>query len=343
MASLFEPKIVVKDSFEKTMASLKKANIRFIDNPETGVSVDDDDSWLEGRVLRVEDRKKYQLDMKNGMNFVKNDDLILLAYDESIIKYSMLAGKAYFTSHALVLVRPEDYMAMTLLTANFYSKSKTLCEKAGLKAVENEKRAALVDKVVDEISLLCDHSPEHSVVLIDGPLIAGDAYTYMIAAQDRFLKKDILSVFFVKNSNSNMVMDNTGDVEKDRFNSDMHWADSILDPGERTAFYKYTDVHNPNNTKVFCYLKFFRGSSPVRVEFFTKSFSHYRALINNVMDAILYLIYCQGNMKNPQVRPIAIAEMYARETLKLIDVNLLMKSTGLTPTMNEARGMEEEE
>jgi hypothetical protein len=45
----------------------------------------------------------------------------------------------------------------------------------------------------------------------------------------------------------------------------------------------------------------------------------------------------QGDKSNPQVRPIAIAEKYARETLKLIEFNKLMSDTGIVPTINQER------
>lgn len=55
------------------------------------------------------------------------------------------------------------------------------------------------------------------------------------------------------------------------------------------------------------------------------------------MDLTLYLILAQGNEKNAQVRPIAIAEMFARETLHLIDLNQEIRRSKLTETMNQAR------
>ena len=45
-----------------------------------------------------------------------------------------------------------------------------------------------------------------------------------------------------------------------------------------------------------------------------------------------------GDKKNPQVRPIAIAEKFARQTRKFTNVQKLIKDSGLIPTMNEERG-----
>ena len=53
---------------------------------------------------------------------------------------------------------------------------------------------------------------------------------------------------------------------------------------------------------------------------------------------IIYLMFENGDKKNPQIRPIAVAEMYARETRKFTNVQKLIKDSGLIPTMNEGRG-----
>ena len=40
---------------------------------------------------------------------------------------------------------------------------------------------------------------------------------------DALLKKNVIPIFVVKNSNSNMVTENIPEL-KGKFNSDMHWA-----------------------------------------------------------------------------------------------------------------------
>jgi hypothetical protein len=49
------------------------------------------------------------------------------------------------------------------------------------------------------------------------------------------------------------------------------------------------------------------------------------------------LLLVQGDFKNPQIRSISIAEKYARATLKLMNVNQIMKKSGIVPTMNQER------
>lgn len=52
--------------------------------------------------------------------------------------------------------------------------------------------------------------------------------------------------------------------------------------------------------------------------------------IPEIFDLIYYLLLVQGgDIKNPQIRSISIAEKYARATLKLMNVNQIMKNQGL--------------
>ena len=55
------------------------------------------------------------------------------------------------------------------------------------------------------------------------------------------------------------------------------------------------------------------------------------------MNMMYYYLLVQGDVKNPQIRPIAIAENYARETLKILDIGKIIKEIGITPTVNQVR------
>ena len=136
-----------------------------------------------------------------------------------------------------------------------------------------------------------------------------------------------------------MVIDNISGL-KGQYNSDLHWSNKFLRAGQRTKFFVYTDINNPDNSKVFCYLKFYDKSSPVRIEIPTAIYKKYLPSINSYLDIIYYLILEQGNFDNPQPRPIAVAEMFARETLNLVNFSKDMRNSQFTPTMNENRGME---
>ena len=116
----------------------------------------------------------------------------------------------------------------------------------------------------------------------------------------------------------------------------MHWAYNQLKKGQRTSFVMYRDEHNPSNSKIFCYIKIF-NLSPQRIEFHTDTYTRFEENINDIMDLIYYLLLVHGEKKNPQIRPIAIAEKYARETLHLTNSYELIKTSGLIPTMNQKR------
>ena len=148
-------------------------------------------------------------------------------------------------------------------------------------------------------------------------------------------KKNIIPVFFVKNSLSDIVTSSI-DSLKGKYNSDLHWAFKLLKNGKRSNFFHYIDAVNPKNSKVFCYIKVF-NSSPQRIEFHSETFKKYHQLILDILDMIYYQILVQGNENNPQVRLIAIAEKYARSTLKLINIEKIINKVGITPTMNQKR------
>jgi hypothetical protein len=148
--------------------------------------------------------------------------------------------------------------------------------------------------------------------------------------------KNVFPVFFVKNSDSNLVVDNLSSI-KNRFNSDLHWSYNFLKPGERTNFFRYTDKVNPKNTKLFCYIKPFDHISPQRIEIHPDTYSRYIDYIEEIFDLIYYLMLVQGDKSNPQIRPIAIAEKYAREMIKTVNIRPLLKNTSLVSTIDQER------
>jgi len=260
----------------------------------------------------------------------------ILAYDESIVKFSCLEGTAYLTSHSLVYLGENDYIPTGYLTFYFYTKSKKIVENSKyLRYSLDPDMDSKKDYIKDKINFLTNYTPPNSLLLIDGPLIAGDVYTYMINAINKFLERNILPVFFVKNSSSNMVVDSINDLSN-KYNSDLHWSYKFLKKGQRTNYFKYADKINPNNAKVFSYIKGY-DMSPQRVEFHIDTFKSFRNEIDNIHDMIYYMLLVQGDKHNPQIRPIAIAERFAREFIKLTDINKYFYDFGLIPTMNQER------
>lgn len=287
-------------------------------------------------VTNLEEESKYALTAEPTCETPRLGSPSICAYDESVNKFLCLEGSAYVTSHSLVLLGKNDYLSRNYLTLNFYTRSKSLTDQwKHLKQVTDPEVQYKLDYVRDRSELLLNNTPDHTILLIDGPLIGGQISSHTVRLNNELLKKDIVPVFAVKNSMSNLVTANSPEL-RDRYNSDLHWAYKVLNPGERTSLFKYMERGNPRNAKVFCYVKPF-NVSPQRIEFHLDTFDKYDHAKDDLMNLIYYLLLAQGNPKNPQIRPIAIAEAYARATLKLIDLNQLLRRFGLVPTINQER------
>lgn len=287
-----------------------------------------------GKVTALEEVAAYPVDARAGCRFA--EDFTLCAYDESWLKFDALEGTAYFTTHALALVTDTDYVPVVLATFYFYTRSKTMTERSKfIKYSETVDVDYHRDYLRDKVKFLLAHVPPKCLLLIDGPLISGDLYTIMSDANELLLEKEILPVFFVKNSLSNVVTENIDGLQG-KYNSDMHWLNELLRPGQRSSFFKYQDLHNAKNAKVFSYLKAL-DSSPQRVEFHHETYQRYEDSIPSVMDLVYYLMLVQGSTTNPQVRPIAVAEAYARSLLRYVDIDKQFKQAKITPTMNQVR------
>jgi len=330
-------KLILDSSFEETIEDINKKNIK-IPRESTNEKLDYYNYIYppNGKLLTViDDIKSINLDPKKGEEIAQSERPIM-AYDESINKFSSLEGTAFLASHSLVITGEYDFIPSNKITLYFYTKSKDIAEDASnIIHSEDPKSDSKENFVMDKINFLKQNATENTILLIDGPLIGGDWYIHMMDAIDEFLDKNIIPIFFVKNSNSNLVTDEIEELNN-KYNSDMHWSYNYLDQGERTNFFRYADRKNTKNAKIFCYLKSF-NVSPQRVEFHVDTFKKYRDQIPELMDLIYYLILVQGDTKNPQVRPISIAEKYARTTLDLFDLSNIMKEVGIVPTINQER------
>jgi hypothetical protein len=76
---------------------------------------------------------------------------------------------------------------------------------------------------------------------------------------------------------------------------------------------------------------------PERVEMHTATYEKYHSIIPDLMSLIAYFYILQGDMSNPQVRPIAIAEKYAREGIRILNIPALLARLGFRPTINQVR------
>ena len=328
--------------FNKLLNEIKNADIHLPLKPNiVSGMIDptvDNSAYL---ITQLEDNTSEILDIESGCELAHQKSILISGYDESIAYYASLEGKVAYVSHSLVTMYEGQYYPLNHINLIFCTKSNLICDRiAG--AIYADRWD--VDTTINvEISkqkrdFLVDNAIQNSILFIDGPLLAGDGSFTFYEAIDKLLERSIIPIFIVKNSFSTLLIDN---LEKIRgmYNSDLHYANEVLEEGARTSFFEYNS-ETGNKSKVFCYLKHKNQSSPIRVEIPTKVFNKNRLIIDQIMNLIYYLIKVQGSSINPQIRPIAIAEMFARETLALIDINKDSIQMKLTATMNEQRGME---
>jgi hypothetical protein len=329
-------RLLFHPSFDETIAELKKHKILL---PKTPTDLELDFATYgypqNGElVVSAEAFGKYKLDYKEGQKLC--NETPICAYDESVNKYEGLEGTAYLTSHSMVIHGQTDFIPVNLLTFYFYTRSTVLSEDSKfIKYSEDVEVDSKKDYIVDREKLLSDNVPEKSAMFIDGPLIGSQMTRYTLDLNNMLLRKGVAPIFFVKNSSSNLVIENVSELKR-KYNSDMHWAYSFLGEGERTNFFRYEDKENRNFAKFFCYLKAF-DVSPHRIEIDVNTYKTFSHAIDNLVNMIYYLLIVQGDLKNPQIRSIAIAEKFARSTLKLINLPQMMRDLGITPTMNQER------
>jgi len=259
------------------------------------------------------------------------------AYDESTQNYRALEGDLLFCSSSTIRIEDNKYaFDLTVLPYFLTSmrKFKDLHDDE-IRFAENfaeERNMMLINSKIDSI-LKC--TEPHSIVLIDGPLVGGNASEYMRKMDDELRKRDCIPLYFVKNSNSRLVIKSNPKLT-DEFNSDFHWAFRQLKDGSRSPFFKYTDERNAKNCKVFAYMKALTGF-PQRIEMHFSTYEKYGCLLPSLMNLIAYFYLLQGDYFNPQVRPIAIAEKYAREGLRILNIPVLLGRLGFHPTINQMR------
>jgi hypothetical protein len=328
-------KLVLHPSFLETLESVRKVNIRVTEQPkESKFDFSKSTFPPNGKLRLVEALGIHDLHANNGMRV--SDKHFYAGYDESKLNYMSLEGSAFFTCHSLVVATKKEYLPSNYLSFYFYSRSKDLTDKSSpFKYSLDHAADANYDYVRDRSDFLNTWALENTILFIDGPLIGGNMTQYTLNLVADLHERNILPIFFVKNSDSNLVTESIPELQN-RFNSDMHWTYNHLKPGQRTNFFLYTDEYNPKNAKVFCYLKAF-DLSPQRIEFHVETYTQQHHQIDDIMDLIYYLLIAHGDKKNPQIRPIAIAEKFAREILKVSDSFNILKYSGLMPTMNQER------
>lgn len=340
---VFSKAVQLDGAFLRLVEEIKGAEIHLPSKPIIiSGSIDPDQNNTNFVISLIEDNySKKQLNLNSGCEIAHRSDVLISAYDESIAYYSSLEGKVAYISHSMVTLYKDQYYPLNRLNLIFCTKSKLVQDKipeAILASQWDIETTINVEVAIQKKNFITANALNNSILLIDGPFLAGDGSFYFYDAIEEMQSKHIVPIFIVKNSSASILVDNLYDL-RGLYNSDLHYANEILSEGSRTQFFKYTSEIG-NKSKIFCYLKHKENYSPIRIEIPTVIFENNREIIENVMDLIYYLIKVQGSSTNPQVRPIAIAEMYARETLGLIDINKDAIQMKLTATMNEQRGME---
>jgi hypothetical protein len=332
-------RLILDPRFDKVLEDLNKKNIH--SNKSNFFEIQDEDlveiDTNKGTVFFLDREKMFSLDPSLGYKTLEHTNIC--AYDESLMRVSSLEGEGFFISHSLVLMDKEQYLPLTYLTFDFFTRSKVIADgnNSLIYTKEAPEIASKRKYIEDRMMILNKFTPDNSILLVDGPLIGSQMTEYNLQLNEELLKRNIMPLFFVKNSNSSLIIDSDPKL-RNQYNSDFEWSYKTLQTGEITNFAKYLDKTDSTGrkNKIFTYLKAF-DTSPVRVEMHDSVYAKLNSELKEVMSAIYYLLLAQGDMHNPQPRAIAISEKYARATLNVIDFENLIQKTGINPTMNFTR------
>jgi len=290
--------------------------------------------YLSPTMSRLEDKNSsYPLNpAENGLMKQWN----IYGYDESTQDYRALEGDIMFCSSSVIKLEDKYVFNLTVLPYFVTSMRKFEGKKdEEIRFTENPTKERNKILIKTKTESILEGAEPNSIVLIDGPLVGGMASSYMIKMDNQLREKNCIPLYFVKNSDSRLLIDCDGQLSQE-FNSDFHWAAHRLKQRSRSAFFKYTDRRNPRNSKVFTYLKALAGF-PERVEMHSLTYEKYVGLLPSLMNLIAYFYVAQGDVSNPQVRPVAIAEKFAREGLRILNIPVLLWRLGFRPTINQVR------
>jgi len=263
-------------------------------------------------------------------------DRSIYGYDESTQDYRALEGDLIFCSSSVIKIEEKYTFNLTVLPYFVTSMGKFREKHSDeIRFTENPNKERNKILIKAKIQIILDSAEPHSIVLIDGPLVGGMASSYMVKMDEELRKKDCIPLYFIKNSDSRLVIANSRELSRE-FNSDFHWASRRLRESSRSAFFKYTDEHNPQNSKIFAYVKALAGFTE-RIEMHSSTYTKYHSLMPSLMNLMAYFYIVQGDFSNPQVRPIAVAEKFAREGLRILNISVLLRRLGFSPTINQVR------
>lgn len=319
------------------LRNISKKATKFVSFVPSDIDVRMQEFYMSPTMRCLEDFSQcYKVDPESDLMKEWN----IYAYDESVRNYRALEGDLLFCSSSTIKMEGKYRFNLTVLPYFLTCMRKFKgSNEEDIRFAENlgeERNLILINSKID--SILSSVDP-HSIVLIDGPLVGGNASTYIVRMDEELRKRDCIPLYFVKNSDSRLVIDaymKDNPKLSSEFNSDFHWTACQLKPNTRSPFFRYTDQKNQRNSKVFTYMKALAGF-PQRVEMHTLTYKKYNSLLPSLMNLVAYFYLVQGDYSNPQVRPIAIAEKYAREGIRILNIPALLGKLGFHPTINQVR------
>jgi len=329
-------RVIVQDQFYEKIDAIRNLKLNLLKDPSlVGHSDPPEITSHSATLTQIEPDLVYDCDPQLGMNYAK--EVIFSGYDESKAQFLALEGEAQLTTHVVTHFFRDNIIPACKISFYFYSQSKMLEKQSKYVKFSKEITSdSNVDYINDRNDIILTTALDGSILFVDGPLIGGNISSYNLKLVDSLLSKNVIPIFVVKNSDSNLVIDYTSSL-KERYNSDLHWAYETLKMGQRSCLFRYTDQVNPTNSKIFCYIKPFNRVTTQRIEMSVDTYSAFFNDLNKLFGLVYYLILDHGSETNPQMRPIAISEQYAREILKLIDFERLLRNSTLVPIMNETR------
>ncbi|MHB0922354.1 MAG: hypothetical protein ACYC3H_00105 [Bellilinea sp.] len=328
--------VVLQENFRNRIDEVSRVNVTLTQKPILDdIDIPDILSSNHDLIDVIEPINRIDLDPKIGDELSKK--VAFCGYDESNYKFLTLEGVAHITTHSLVTYAQNDLYPINMLTFYFYTRSNTIINISKyIKYSQDPESDSNRDYAEDRSNFIETYALNNTILFIDGPIIGGNISSYTNALVDNLHKKNVIPIFFVKNSNSSLVVDNIQALKSD-FNSDLHWSYQFLKQGQRSNLFVYTDKYNASNSKLFCYIKPFNSVTTQRIEFRPDTYKMYQDAFGGIFNLIYYLMMVHGDKSNPQIRPIAIAEKYARETMHLINSDTLLKSSGLIQTLDQTR------
>jgi len=336
MDNEFKGRIIFSENYQATIDNIRMINKSASKNATIIKALNDDVNIVHGSKISLisgyESKTKLSIDNLKG-----NQEIILSAYDESILELNSLEGKVRCVSHCCVIQTNEEYIPSAYVSLKFYTKSNIIEAKttsySDIIKTDDLSKSINDEYIKERAFFLSKAAPVSSLIFIDGSMFSGAATAGNFVLVDKLLKSNCRPIFFVKNSESTIITENFAFAKG--YNSDLHWAYTFLKVGEYSQVFSYKSPDG--REKAMCFIKIFDNRSPVRVEFPLKAFEE-GYYPDDVFEVIYYQYLANGSPNNVQPRIVQIAEMYAREVLQSTNLYSEIERLGLTKSMNEARG-----